>query len=141
MEILTNLEGKPIMPKDTEKPWEGICCEACWNAKGKRCRCSCGGAFHGIGYANGQRRKRVSRKEFDTGDPVLTSSQAKYFEGAIQKNNCVSCDEDLTAIPIKHYDHSGGWKVDDIEKLQWLYKICPKCGYQNALWKLGVPRQ
>jgi hypothetical protein len=28
------------------KPWKGVCCKACWFAKGNRCRCRCKGANH-----------------------------------------------------------------------------------------------
>jgi len=30
-------------------PWDGICCEACWNATEEKCVCSCGGTNHGRG--------------------------------------------------------------------------------------------
>lgn len=43
--------------------------------------------------------------------------------------------------PIQHYPHPGGWKVAGEEGRQWLYVVCPKCGYQWALWKLGFPRE
>lgn len=48
-----NLEGKPIKPADPEEPWKSLgCCEACYNAEGERCKCRCGGAFHGLGRVN-----------------------------------------------------------------------------------------
>jgi len=46
----------------------------------------------------------------------------------------------LKGLPIEHYDHDGGWPVEGFKEKQWLYVTCPKCGYQWALWKLGVPR-
>ena len=35
----------------TLKPWKGLCCSACYNAKTdkKRCVCRCHGAYHGRG--------------------------------------------------------------------------------------------
>lgn len=42
---------------------------------------------------------------------------------------------------IEHYDHEGGWTVEGFQRKQWLYKTCMRCGYQWALWKLGVPRE
>lgn len=46
-----NLAGKPV--KASKKPWAGICCKACWNAKGELCRCRCGKANHGKGRVHG----------------------------------------------------------------------------------------
>lgn len=41
---------------------------------------------------------------------------------------------------ISMYPHEGGWPVEGMDKKQWLYIHCQKCGYEWALWKLGVPR-
>lgn len=48
---------------------------------------------------------------------------------------------DLSNLPVQHYPHSGGWIIAGYEKRQWLYVVCPRCGYQWALSKLGVPRE
>ncbi|MBW2674224.1 MAG: hypothetical protein JRD89_12555 [Deltaproteobacteria bacterium] len=40
-----------------KKPWRGRCSRVCWYAKGSRCRCKCGGVFHGAG--------RRQEKEFE----------------------------------------------------------------------------
>ena len=45
----------------------------------------------------------------------------------------------LAGLPIIHYDHEGGWKVDGFENRQWLYVNCPHCKYGWSLYKLGVP--
>ena len=37
-------------------PWDGICVEACWYAREKRCVCRCGGRHHGKGR-NGHEEK------------------------------------------------------------------------------------
>jgi len=29
--------------------WDGVCCEACWNATENVCTCKCGGVNHGKG--------------------------------------------------------------------------------------------
>lgn len=34
----------------SETPWKGICCKACWNANGSRCRCKCKGQNHQRGH-------------------------------------------------------------------------------------------
>lgn len=78
----------------------------------------------------------------DTKDPVLSASDAAPFEAQIQENRCHWCDASLEGIPIHYYGpHSGGWIVPGIPHRVWLYKVCPNCGYQWALWKLGVKRQ
>lgn len=44
--------GKTTAEKTKGKklgPWDGICCEACWNAEEEKCTCKCGGANHGRG--------------------------------------------------------------------------------------------
>jgi len=56
------------------------------------------------------------------------------------KPKCRSCGEQLPAT-IEHYPHSGGWEVWGFREKQWLYVACPNCGYDWALWKLGVPRE
>jgi len=62
------------------------------------------------------------------------------FSKLIITDRCSCGFKGLSKLPIEHYDHSGGWKVDGFLKRQWLYVTCPKCEYQWALWKLGVPR-
>jgi hypothetical protein len=46
----------------------------------------------------------------------------------------------LKGTLIKMYSHENGWQVDGHFERQWLYITCPKCKYDWALWKLGVPR-
>ena len=59
----------------------------------------------------------------------------------IAKNVCSFCNySGLQDLPIKHYDHEGGWLVKGYRERQWLYVECPRCGYEWALWKLGVRR-
>jgi len=72
------------------------------------------------------------------GEPLtLTQLRAR-----IRRWRCVSCGANLRGCRIQYRLHPDGWKV----KVRlgwcklWLWVECPKCGYQNALWKLGVPR-
>jgi hypothetical protein len=62
------------------------------------------------------------------------------FRDLIKKHEC-DCGESLRHSDIEHYDHPAGWNVKGFQKPQWLYLTCSKCGYQWALWKLGVPRE
>lgn len=118
-----------------QAPWDFICCEACWNATEERCTCHCGGTFHGAGRNNQDAPE----------DPTLSREQAQHFREHITKTRCwdarhPSEEVDLSMEPILYYPHSGGWPVPGLAGTYWLYITCPKCGYQWALWKLGVPR-
>jgi hypothetical protein len=98
-------------------------------AKNKKCVCSCGGIFHGMGKENIHL----------TGDPYLPMELAKYFWNQVGSTKCRWCGEELSGM-IQHYDHSGGWRVEGFKKRQWLYTQCPNCNYNWALWKLGAKR-
>jgi hypothetical protein len=52
---------------------------------------------------------------------------------------CRWCD---TKLPkhLKGYLHPVGWTIKGIDRKYWLYITCPKCGYDWALWKLGIGR-
>lgn len=83
-------------------------------------------------------------KKFDTGDPELTVEQAEPFVNRLIEvggAKCSACGDRLDGQPIKARSHSGGWTVKGLSEKQWLYIICPRCKCQNALWKLGVPRE
>jgi len=78
---------------------------------------------------------------------VLSQEQAKPFLEKIGRDNLVckfgynhSESVSLQGEAIHAYPHDAGWKVKGIQGLHWLYIICPKCGYQWALHKLGLPR-
>lgn len=43
-----------------DQPWTGVCCEACWNATGKRCECKCHGVYHGKGRVRKLEHDHVS---------------------------------------------------------------------------------
>ena len=62
------------------------------------------------------------------------------YRKQIQEDKCSCGFEGLKDLPIEHYPHSAGWIIDGFAEKQWLYVTCPECGYQWALWKLGVPR-
>lgn len=64
-----------------------------------------------------------------------------YYRFQIKQTECKFCGyRELDQLPIEFYEHDGGWWLTDFTKKQWLYITCPKCGYEWALWKLGVPR-
>lgn len=53
---------------------------------------------------------------------------------------CNHCGTALFPAKLEHYTHAFGWPLHGFDEKQWLYVVCPKCKYQWALWKLGVPR-
>jgi len=61
------------------------------------------------------------------------------YQRLLRGKRCVICNRILPQ-KIEFYDHEYGWTVEGFSVKQWLYITCP-CGYQNALWKLGVPRE
>lgn len=48
---------------------------------------------------------------------------------------CHTCHVPLPYDELVYYPHSDGWPVKWLEK-QWLYVVCPGCGYEWAIWKL-----
>ena len=62
------------MASKAEKPWTGLCCSGCWNAKHKRCTCRCEGKFHGAGV----------HKNFDEGEMELMES-LRQGEGKVNE--------------------------------------------------------
>lgn len=71
---------------------------------------------------------------------VLAPSLTDYRR-QIKRIKCSCGFEGLDVLPIEHYPHSGGWPLEQFAEKEWLYVTCPKCKYQWALWKLGVPRK
>lgn len=47
------------------------------------------------------------------------------------------CGRDQRKMDVWGYPHEGGWETD--HGRYWLFTKC-KCGYEMALWKMGVPR-
>lgn len=58
-----------------------------------------------------------------------------------EQTHCL-CDYDLSKEPIIYYTpHPSGWAIPFEDELCWLYVKCPNCGYDMAIWKLGVKRE
>ena len=63
---------------------------------------------------------------------------AEYAQ-RVASRPCVGCNIPLPpAVKVERYNHIGGWEIEGFAVRQWLYVVCPKCEYQNALWKLGI---
>ena len=69
----------------------------------------------------------------------ITSPLFDSFENeALTKTPvCKWCNRKLHG-PVYAYSHTGGWAVPGMDGKWWLYISCG-CGYDWALWKLGVP--
>lgn len=64
-----------------------------------------------------------------------------YYQNQIKASECSWCGYDgLDKLSIQHYGNDDGWKLNGHIQKQWLYVTCPRCDYDWALWKLGVPR-
>jgi hypothetical protein len=131
-----NLFGEKLnIPEDLKD----VCCEACYNAKEEKCVCRCHGAYHGLGSLNKAKIDPSYEKE-------LPEDEAKEFRkqyGSMEKRTtkCL-CGFDLKDEPIIYYvPHDAGWTVKGEKEKAWLYVKCPKCGYDMAIWKMGVPRE
>jgi len=78
-------------------------------------------------------------------DPLLCPDHRpkllSEYASAITKTTC-TCGATIPSGPenIEHYPHEGGWRVVGMRGRQWLFIHCRACGYDWALWKLGVPR-
>lgn len=72
----------------------------------------------------------------DRSDLTLDDYKAKIRD---LRTPC-SCGALLTYDDLEHYDHADGYNVAEFESKQWLYLKCDECGYQMALWKLGIGR-
>lgn len=75
------------------------------------------------------------------GEEAPQPRDIKDYANMITKDEC-HCGAELpvhhSAIHLDPQDD--GWAVEGYEDPQWLYIVCPQCGEQWALWKLGVPR-
>jgi len=67
---------------------------------------------------------------------------ADFFMGHVTKKECSCGFKKLDQLSLWGYRHADGWPITWGEQTLkfWLYVTCPKCKYEWALWKLGVPR-
>ena len=132
----TNLLGQElkIPSKITE-----VCCESCYTAKEEKCTCQCHGAYHGLGNLN--KAKIDSSYEKQLPEPEAQIIRKQYGSVESRKPLCL-CGYDLSKEPIIYYTpHDYGWTVEGEPRKCWLYVKCPNCGYDMAVWKMGVPRE
>jgi len=110
------------------------CCTPCYMAAGPKCVCGCGGTHHGEGSG---------LTKLDSGDDVLSPSQAEPFLNQVKDFACQWCNTSLEGQPISYYTpHDGGWTVQRLSEKNLVTKTkSPNYVFYWVLWKLGVTRQ
>jgi hypothetical protein len=126
-----NLNNEKAAP-----PYQGICSPGCWYAKHEECVCRCGGAHHGKGLSRNPQENPL-RKYYPS-----AQKYRKLLKDPVCRVNPKhpSAKVDLSNEIIWGYPHEAGWEIEESDELQWLYITCPVCGYDHAIWKLGVSR-
>jgi len=136
----TNLFGKVLTPKIGSGKEDYECCEACYTAKEKVCVCRCHGAFHGLGNPQSKRKKDKAKID-ESYEFYLPEEEAQRFRKQFTDTKCL-CGYDLKDEPLVYYKkHDAGWKIKGEDEKVWIYVKCPSCGYDMAIWKMGVPRE
>jgi len=69
---------------------------------------------------------------------VFGMEALRRMQAERRNTDCRWCQADLN-LPTYGAPHDGGWNVPGMG-LNWLWLHCDKCGYDWALWKLGLPR-
>lgn len=67
----------------------------------------------------------------------------QYYQSQLHGKECRHCKMNDRTVPlegldIQMYPHDGGYQVTGMEQRQWLYVVCPWCGYQWSLKKLKI---
>lgn len=88
-------------------------------------------------------------------ETLRPKTMQEYQAKLLELNPCCRwCHVRLSHEVIRSYKHPGGFKVLEVKDVwnqdvhnmtnivrkRWLYVKCPSCGYDWALWKLGVKK-
>jgi hypothetical protein len=82
------------------------------------------------------------RKELEEESMTPTIIDQELAYNSIQKITRVTgikrchCGGELFGVLT--FDHCGGVSIPGFGEPQWLFLHCEKCGYDTALWKLGI---
>ena len=60
------------------------------------------------------------------------------YWGLMPDRRCF-CGADIKLGEIGHYAHDGGYPLNGWKENQWLFMVCPNCGYEYSFRKLRVP--
>ena len=125
-----------ILKVPKEKELSQVCCESCYIAQEVVCVCKCHGAYHGLGHLNKAKIDTSYEKE------LPEAEAAKFREQYDADRVRCLCGYNISKEPIVYYiPHSDGWTVKGEKTKAWLYVKCPNCGYDMAVWKMGVLRE
>lgn len=77
--------------------------------------------------------------------PLWVETQAYFIARATQYRNhpdgkCGCGKKSYADMKLYGFDDDYGWEVEGFIYEQWLFFLCPECGYQWAIWKIGVPK-
>ena len=64
----------------------------------------------------------------------------QFLEGVRPSYRRTCCGVDLRGLPVLGYPHDGGYRVPGYVEKQWLYVVCPKCGYQMSFEHMDISR-
>ena len=71
--------------KKADPIWKGVCCKACWYAKGKKCVCRCGGEHHGKGNPSRETDERKTCKHAKVFNTPKGCLRPKHLRGKTLK--------------------------------------------------------
>ena len=87
------------------------------------------------------RERRLAFHQMDGEHPrerdLLFPEVTDWVRQHCERAQC-KCGQDLRCEDVRGYPHISGWWTDSGKV--WLYSHCPTCGYDVALWKIGVDR-
>ncbi|MEM2189623.1 MAG: hypothetical protein QXG35_09900 [Nitrososphaerota archaeon] len=107
--------------------FEGERCDIrCLNAVHEKCRCRCGGRNHGY---------LVKIKNLKLGQHVdyLWLNHIPEIRRFFEDARCLGCGHSLSDSEILGYPHESGIWIEDYQMMLWVFAVCPRCKYQNAL--------
>ncbi len=114
----------------------------CENAHTARCRCWCGGQYHGIKTGFLARIDgELKHRSVDPDDTLMHPDMGGEVAVELDKLSgvqfrCIGiCGKTIAALPLYGYKHDNGYADKNGEKW-WLFVHCPYCGYDTAIWKL-----
>ena len=104
----------------------------CENANpDSKCRCSCGGRFHGIANRSDDEGRFIRSINASLGGEIARTLD--IFRGVRFK---CTCGQEQEIWDWKGYPHANGLEDDNGERW-WIFIECTKCNYQWSWHKLA----
>ena len=121
-------EANLVEEEKGHEPTVERCDVKCLNAVHEKCRCRCGGRNHGLMHKRRNTTLDDSKLYFSLSHDLEIRS---LFDG----KRCLNCGETLDYAEILAYEHEGGIYYEPYKMKLWVFAVCPRCRYQNALKK------